>query len=301
MNSLFSALPTPFYNGKIDYSSFQKLIEFQIQHHIEGLVFSGSTGEGHSLTKQEYIDLITFASKLIRQINKHIKIVFGVGFNITSTALEYIEICNSFDIDYILATVPFYNKPQQEGIYQHFAKISNLSNKEIILYNVPSRTSTDMSNDTIVKLANDFKNIVALKDATGKLERVADIQMKLKQKKLDDFTLLSGEDITQIGFNALGGKGVVSVVSNVAPDECKNIQSLCREFNYKEAMMYQNVLSIISQAMFCETNPVPVKYALYKFNIFKSDELRLPLISLSNEHKERLNNLVNTYLSKYII
>lgn len=286
MESLFSALPTPFIDEKIDYKSLEGLIDFQVEGGVEGLVFSGSTGEGHSFSKEEWIDLMQFA---VKYTNKRAKVVAGVGFNITKPAVEYAKLAEEICVDYILATTPYYNKPQQDGIYQHFSSIANSAKKtQIILYNVPGRTATDMSNDTIVRLANDFDNIIALKDATGKLERVVDLKVKLKKAGVKNFTLLSGEDATQIGFNAMGGAGVISVVSNVAPKLCKKIQDACKNNDYKTALDYQNDLAILSSAMFCESNPVPVKYALYKMGIFTSDKPRLPLITLSDENKRNV-------------
>ena len=292
MERLFSALPTPFLNGEIDFNSLEKLIEFQIKNGVEGIVLSGSTGEGHSLTKQEWIELMKFGIKIA---NKKCAVVAGIGFNITAPAIEYAKMAEDIGVDYILATVPYYNKPQQDGIYKHFEAIcNNAKNTKIILYNVPGRTVTDMSNDTIVKLVNDFSNIVALKDATGKLDRVADLKFKLSSVR-NDFILLSGEDITQIGFNAMGGNGVMSVVSNIKPNLCKTIQELTKDGKFNNALKLQNELYEISTAMFCETNPVPVKYALYKLGIFKSDECRLPLITLSQKSKD----LVDKILLKY--
>ncbi|GEM_PF-207300 len=279
---LFSALPTPFLRGEIDFNSLEKLFSQQIQAGVYGVVLSGSTGEGHSLTKEEWTKLMQFGVKF----KDKIKIVAGVGFNITKKAVEYAKLADELGADYILATTPYYNKPQQRGIFNHFFQISSVVKKtKIILYNVPGRTATDMADETIVKLAGKCKNIVALKDATGKLERVGNVMNLIKDVR-DDFVLLSGEDATQIGFNAMGGRGVISVVSNVAPELCKKIQTLCENNDFAGALQYQNQLVDLSKAMFCETNPVPVKYALYKMGIFKSPECRLPLVELEKKSKE---------------
>lgn len=289
MERLFSALPTPFLNDKIDYNSLEKLIEFQIKNGVEGLVFSGSTGEGHSLSKDEWIELIEFGIKVVKN---RCAVVAGVGFNITSNAVEYSKIAEQLKVDYILATVPYYNKPQQDGIYKHFEAICNSAkNTKIILYNVPGRTVTDMSNDTILKLVKDFNNVVALKDATGKIERVVDLKYKLKDLN-KDFTLLSGEDVIQIGFNAMGGEGVISIVSNIKPKLCKDIQELTKKGDFTQALKLQNELYETSKAMFCESNPVPVKYALYKMGIFASPECRLPLIELSDKSKKIVEDVL---------
>ena len=290
MERLFTAIPTPFLEGEIDFKSLKNLILNQIENEVEGIVLSGSTGEGHSLSKNEWIKLIEYGM----QFQDKITIVAGIGFNITSTATEYAKLADEIGVKYILATTPYYNKPQQEGLYLHFKNICKVANNtKIILYNVPGRTSTDLQNDTIVQLAKDFQNIVALKDATGKLERVCDLRNELFSIR-PDFTMLSGEDATQIGFNAMGGKGVISVVSNIAPKICKKIQNACNDNNFQEALKYQNTLVKLSNAMFIESNPVPVKYALYKLGIFASQECRLPLVELTHEHKEKIDEILQT-------
>lgn len=287
MERLFSAFPTPFLNGKIDYSSLEKLFASQIEGGIDGAVLSGSTGEGHSLTKEEWKELMQFGVKF----KDDIKIVAGIGFNITANAVEYAKMAEQIGVDYILATTPYYNKPQQNGLYLHFKSICDAVKAKIILYNVPSRTGTDLQNDTIVSLAKDFPQIVALKDATGKLERVCDLNSKVAPIR-NDFVMLSGEDATQIGFNAMGGKGVISVVSNIAPRLCKTIQNACDGNDYNNALAMQNDLYKLSKAMFCETNPTPVKYALYKLGIFTSGELRLPLIDISESSKRLVDAIL---------
>ena len=287
---LFSALPTPFVNGEIDFKSLEKLFLQQIDSAVYGVVLSGSTGEGHSLSEDEWCELMKFALKF----QDKIKIVAGVGFNITNTAVEYAKMADDLGVDYILLTTPYYNKPQQKGIFNHFKQVSLAVKKaKIILYNVPSRTATDMSDKIVVELAMECTNIVALKDATGKLERVANLRNLLAGKR-DDFILLSGEDATQIGFNAMGGSGVISVVSNVAPVLCGKIQTCCEKNDFVGALKYQNDLFKLADAMFIETNPVPVKYALYKLGIFTSQECRSPLAELSEEHKKMIDDLLNT-------
>ena len=299
MERLFSALPTPFLGAncdEIDYKSLEKLIYFQVKNDVEGLVFSGSTGEGHTLTKNEWHDLISFGVKKVGEYNKKYsksaKVVAGVGFNCTLTAVKYAKIAEELAVDYILATVPYYNKPQQEGIYTHFAKIAGAVKTPIILYNVPGRTVTDMQNDTIVRLAKDFKNVVALKDATGKLERVAELKKLLDDAGCSDFVMLSGEDTTQIGFNAMGGQGVISVVANLAPRLCADIQNACKSGDYGAAVALQNELVELSKAMFCEPNPVPVKYALMKMEIFDNDAPREPLVKLGEKGQKIVDEVL---------
>ena len=288
MERLFTAIPTPFFDAKIDYSSLEKLIVQQLNNGVEGIVLSGSTGEGHSLSKDEWCELMKFGM----QYQDKISVVAGVGFNITANAVEYSRLAEQIGVKYILATTPYYNKPQQEGLYKHFKAICDVvKNTKIILYNVPGRTVTDLQNTTIAKLVNDCLQIVALKDATGKLERVCELKSQLQEIR-PDFVMLSGEDATQIGFNAMGGNGVISVVSNIAPKLCKKIQLACAKNDYKEALNFQNDLFSISKAMFCESNPVPVKYALYKMGIFRSPECRLPLDEISVNGKQLVDKIL---------
>ena len=288
MERTFTALPTPFLDNKIDFNSLRQLINTQIKNNIDGIVLSGSTGEGHSLSKQEWQQLMEFGMNF----QNDIAVVAGVGFNITSYAVEYAKLADEIGVRYILATTPYYNKPQQEGLYQHFKAICDVvKNTKIILYNVPGRTATDLQNETITELVKDFPQIVALKDATGKLERVCDLRNRLFDIR-PGFTMLSGEDCTQIGFNAMGGSGVISVVSNIAPKLCKKIQDLCEQNNYKQALNYQNNLFQLSEAMFVESNPVPVKYALYKMGIFSSAECRLPLVELNADNKAKIDKVL---------
>ena len=299
MKQLYTAIPTPFLNNKIDFGSLEKLINFQIENKVDGLVLSGSTGEGHNLSYEEWQDLLKF---VVKNYKNKIDIVAGVGFNSTVNAVKYSKKAEEIGVDYILATVPYYNKPQQNGIYHHFKSICQSVKTDVIIYNVPSRTATDISNDTISKLFNDFSNIVGLKDATGKLERVADLKSKIDNVKEKNninryFVMLSGEDATQIGFNAMGGVGVISVVSNIAPKLCKEIQENCKKGNFVKALKMQNILYTLSQAMFCETNPVPVKYALYKMNIFATEELRLPLVNICDENKKKIDEIILKYIT----
>ena len=301
MEKVFSAIPTPFLDDKIDLQSLENVIEYNIKHGVEGLVFAGSTGEWSSLSQDEWKQLIDFGVKttqtMNKKYNKNAVVITGCGFNYTKLAVEYAKLSEELGVNYILATTPSYNKPQQEGIYQHFSEICNAVKTKIILYNVPSRTGTDMKNDTIIKLAKDFNQIVGLKDASGDLKRVVDLYDKLHYiNRQDDFKLLSGDDETQIGFNAMGGSGVVSVVANIAPKLICEIQDNCKNNNYSSALTKQPMLYELSKAMFCETNPVPVKYALQQLGIFKSAEVRKPLIELGDESKVYIQNTISTYL-----
>ena len=296
MNYTISALPTPFEENRIDFTSLENLFNYQIQNGINGIVLSGSTGEGHTLSKEEWYSLISFG---IEKLRGKTEVIAGVGFNYTERAVEYAKMAEQIGVDSILATVPYYNKPQQDGIYQHFAMIAECAKKtNIILYNVPSRTATDIANETIVRLAKNYKNIIGLKDATGKLERVAELKALLEEDDVINFRLLSGEDATQIGFNAMGGNGVISVVSNINPQLCCQIQKFCENNDFANAVKKQNTLFRLSKIMFIETNPVPVKYALYKMGIIKTDDLRLPLVNLSEKSKKIINDVLKITKNK---
>lgn len=297
---LITAVPTPFYNNKIDFQSFEKLLDFQYKNNVEAVVVAGSTGEGMNLSNLEWYELIEFAVKY-KNNKKNFKIIAGCGSNSTFNAVNLSKEAEKLGVDAILSVVPYYNKPQQNGIYTHFKEIANSIKIPIILYNVPGRTVANIANDTIVKLTA-IDNIIGIKDATGDLSRVADLRNLLNKEyirsnkiiaKYNNFNIWSGEDITQIGFNAMGGTGVISVVSNIMPKLCYEIQSLCQNNKFNEALLLQNDLTQWSQNAFCDVNPVAVKYMLKQMNIFKSDEVRLPLVKINEELKNHLQLFLN--------
>lgn len=275
-SGLNTALITPFKNDKVDEEALEKIIEFQIKNGVDGIAPCGTTGESPTLTHEEHNLVIELCVKIV---NKRIKVIAGTGSNSTAEAIMITSYAKQVGADGSLSVVPYYNKPGQEGLYQHFKKLNDDCQTPIIIYNIPGRSVINMTDETIARLSK-LKNIVGIKDATADLARVASLRILVDK----DFSLISGEDKTTVGFNAMGGNGVISVVANIAPKLCADLQKACRDGDYKKAVEIQDKLTPLNQAMFCETNPMPIKYAASLMGLC-SDEIRLPLISPSDEAK----------------
>lgn len=276
---LFTAIVTPFKNGTIDEKALEKLVEFQIAGGVDGIVPCGTTGESPTLSHEEHNKVIEICVKVARG---RVKVIAGTGSNATEEAVMMTNHAKKVGADGCLVVAPYYNKPTPEGIYQHFKAINNCS-LPIILYNIPGRSVINISDTNIARMAADFENLVGIKDATGDLLRVATLRLLIKKP----FSYLSGEDGTAVGFNAMGGNGVISVTSNIAPKLCKDLQNACFAGDYKKALQLQDLLTDLHEAMFCETNPIPVKYAASLIGLC-STENRLPLVEATQASKERI-------------
>lgn len=287
----YTALITPFTESrtfkesKIDYDVFESLIEFQIGEGSHGLVPSGTTGESPTLNNKEHDAVIEFC---IKKVNGRVKVMAGTGSNATGEAIERTKHAEKSGADAALIMTPYYNKPNQEGIYQHFKAIHDASSIAIFLYNIPGRSIVDITDDTIKRLM-ELPRIVGIKDATGDLERP-----KSLTKINPDFIQFSGEDATAVEFNRLGGTGCISVSANIIPAKCTKIQELCFDGKFDEADKLQSGLMNFHDIMFCEPSPQPVKYAMSKMNMCEN-LLRLPLVSVSKDNEikiyEQLKNL----------
>lgn len=286
LKGLFTAIITPFKNGKIDENAFARLIEAQIAGGVDGIVPCGTTGESPTLSHDEHNYLIELA---VSVVNNRIKIIAGTGSNCTREAISLTQKAENYKVSAALIVAPYYNKPTKEGVYLHYKAISDNSNVPIIVYNVPSRTVVDISDEEIAKIAK-LKNIVGVKDATGDLSRVR----KLRKMVDKDFSILSGEDPSMVEFNKLGGDGIISVTSNIVPSLCSSMQRLSEARDFNGAMRIQNDLLNLNKLLFANTNPIPIKYACYLADICKN-EFRLPLsepdIELQKSLKEELIKL----------
>lgn len=284
-----TALVTPFRNDKIDEKAFAQLIEYQIKNNVSAVSPCGTTGESPTLSNDEHKEIIKLCVDIV---NKRVKVIAGTGSNSTVEAIGMTEYAKKVGADAVLSVVPYYNKPNQEGLYNHFKIISDSVDIPTILYNVPGRTVTNLADETIARLAN-LKNIIGIKDATGDLARVVNLRMNLASclSKTAEFMLLSGEDATMVGFNAMGGCGVVSVAANIAPSLCSELQKETLNGNYEKALKIQDKLYPLFKNLFIETNPVPVKYALYKMGMI-TEEIRLPLINASDETKAIIDSVL---------
>lgn len=269
-NQLFSgtltALVTPLVNNKIDYDSLENLIFEQKKNGVQGFVVCGTTGESTSLSKTEKTELFNFVKNLKL---KDTPLVFGCGGNNTDEIIFDLKQKEFQYCDAILSVVPYYNKPPQRGLVQHFTKIAANSPKPIILYNVPSRTVTSMDLETIKKLSEN-SNIIGIKEASGNINFANQISKSCH----DGFVLLSGDDASYEEFLEAGGHGVISVASHILP----------KSFSEKKILKYKNLID----ALFVESNPIPVKFALYLMNKIKSPELRLPLMTLDEKLQAKL-------------
>lgn len=263
----FTALITPFKNGKVDVDSLAKLVEFQIAGGVSGIVPCGTTGESPTLTPEEHNLVIEVCVKTAKG---RIKIMAGTGSNSTAEAVATTNHAKEVGADSCLIVAPYYNKPTQEGIYQHYAEL-NKCGIPLIIYNIPGRSVINITDETIARLA-ELENIAGIKDATGDLARVATLRKLIKK----DFLYLSGEDMTVVGFNAMGGNGVISVTSNIAPKLVSDLQNTTSRGDFKEALELQDKLTSLHQALFSETNPIPIKYAASLMGLCDA-EIRLPL------------------------
>ena len=274
----YTALITPFLQNKLDIDSFVKIIENQISNGIDGIVPCGTTGESPTLSADEHNLLIEVS---VATAKNKIKVMAGTGSNSTAEAIEFTRHAKKVGADSCLVVAPYYNKPTPEGVYQHFSALNKLD-IPLIIYNIPGRSVINISDVLIAKLAN-LTNVVGIKDATGDLLRVATLR-KLINK---DFLYLSGEDGTALGFNAMGGNGIISVTANIAPKLVANLQKATANNNYPQALQIQDSLTNLHSAMFCETNPGPVKYACSLLGLC-SPEIRLPLVLPTSESQQRI-------------
>ena len=274
----YTALVTPFKNNKIDEKALQKLVEFQIKNGVDGIVPCGTTGESPTLSHEEHLLVIELCIKFAKG---RVKIMAGTGSNSTEEAVMMTKHAKRLGADSCLIVAPYYNKPTPEGLYQHYKALDKCG-IPLYIYNVPGRTVINLSDETIARIA-ELKNVVGIKDATGDLSRVASFRLVSKKK----FSYLTGEDPIVVGFNAMGGNGVVSVTSNIAPKMVSDLQKATAKGDYKTALKLQDKLTALHAAMFCETNPIPVKYAVSLLGLC-SPEIRLPLVEPSKAAKERI-------------
>lgn len=274
----YTAIITPFKNNKIDEKSLAKLVEFQIKGGVDGIVPCGTTGESPTLSHEEHNLVIELCVKVAK---KRIKVMAGTGSNSTEEAVAMTKYAKKIGADSCLIVAPYYNKPTPEGIYQHFKALDQCG-IPLYIYNIPGRSVINISDENLARIA-ELKNVVGIKDATGDLARVATLRQLIKKK----FSYLSGEDATVVGFNAMGGNGVISVTSNIAPKMVSDLQKATDKGDYKAALKLQDKLTNLHGAMFCETNPIPIKYAASLMGLCSS-EIRLPLVSPSAAAKARI-------------
>ena len=285
------ALITPFKDNKLDVNSYVKLIHFHLNNGTNGLVPAGTTGESPTLSHEEHQQIIEIC---IKESKGKIPVIAGTGSNSTSEAISLTRHAEKAGANVALIVTPYYNKPTQEGLYQHYKAINDICGIPIIIYNIPSRSVIDMSVDTMARLF-ELKNIIGVKDATGILKRVDE----QKKKMGNEFIQLTGNDDNALEFNKRGGVGAISVTANIAPKLCSDFQkfSISKSDNeQKESERIDKILQPLHKSMFIESNPCPVKYAAKLLNLC-SDEVRLPLVKVTESTKDAVKKaLMSTNL-----
>ena len=275
------ALITPFDGESFDKKSFANLVEFQIEQGSNGLVPVGTTGESPTVSHDEHRQIVSLC---IEVAAGRVPVIAGAGSNSTKEAIELARFASDAGADGVLVVSPYYNKPNQEGLFQHFKAVADACKIPVILYNIPGRSIVDIDVETMLRLCNACPNIIGVKDATANMSRASMDRHVLG----DDFVQLSGEDMTALGYNAHGGRGCISVTANVAPALCSRFQAACAANKYDEALLIHEKLTPLHEALFIEPNPVGVKYAASRLGLC-NPQCRLPMVELRQETKDTID------------
>jgi 4-hydroxy-tetrahydrodipicolinate synthase len=276
---IFTALITPFKNGEVDFESLGKLVQFQLENKVEGFVISGTTAESPTLSQDEKKAIFAFVKS---ETSGKVPLVVGTGTNSTNETVQLTRAAEQWGADAVLTVTPYYNKPPQRGLVEHFRKVAECTSLPLILYNVPSRTITALSLETI-KALSEIKNVIGIKEASGDVE----FGRSIYQKCGHNFLVTSGDDATWLQLCSAGGRGVISVLSHVAPKEMADLLERLRRRD-PAALQDSEKFNDLVKLLFIEANPIPVKAALKMMNIISTDELRLPLVPLAQEYRESL-------------
>ena len=280
----FTALVTPFRNGEVDVEALEGMVEFQIQHGVSGLVPCGTTGETPAMSEAE--DRVVVET-VVRITNGRVPIIAGTGSNSTDMAIKYTKMAQEVGADGSLQVAPYYNKPTQEGLYRHFAAIAESTELPLVLYNIPGRTGVTISAETMARLA-EIPNIVGVKDSTLSMNMISDVIRLCGE----EFDVLSGDDPMTLPLVALGGRGVISVASNVAPGAVSDMVRAVLEGEWERGRELHYELLPLFRALFVETNPIPVKTAASLLGLC-SDEMRLPLVPMEGENLRALQETLD--------
>ncbi|MDR3178346.1 MAG: 4-hydroxy-tetrahydrodipicolinate synthase [Campylobacteraceae bacterium] len=291
LHGAMTAIITPFKNGKIDEQKYEKLIKRQIQNNIDVIVPVGTTGESATLDHEEHRRCIEIAVAVCKGTN--VKVMAGAGSNATHEAVDLAKFAQFQGADAILSVTPYYNKPTQEGLYQHYKTIANSVSIPVLLYNVPGRTGCDIQTNTVIRLFKECPNIFGVKEATGSIDRCVDLLAH--EPKL---CLISGEDAINYPILSNGGKGVISVTANLLPDKISELTHKALNSDYLGAKAINDELYAINKALFCESNPIPIKAAMYIAGLLDSLEYRLPLVPPSDEHFRFIEQTMKKYTIK---
>jgi len=292
MNSLISgastAIITPFKNGKLDEACYAKLIKRQIDNGIDAICPVGTTGESATLSHDEHKRCIEIAVEVCKGTNT--KVLAGAGSNATHEAIDIAKHAQSCGVDALFSVSPYYNKPSQEGLYQHYKAIASSVDVPFMLYNVPGRTGVDILPDTVKRLFNDVPNIFGIKEATGSIERTVELLAKVPE-----LYVFSGDDAIDFPILASGGKGITSVTANLLPDMKAKLTHAALEGDFKTSKAINDELFEINKVMFCESNPIPIKAAMYIAGLIDTLEYRLPLVKPSKENMKKIEDTIKKY------
>ena len=283
-----TALITPFKNGKVDLEKYESLIKRQIEQGMDAVVPVGTTGESATLSHQEHKDCISVAVAACKGTN--VKVIAGAGSNATHEACDIAKHAQDVGAHGLLSVTPYYNKPTQEGLYQHYKAIANSVEIPFMLYNVPGRTGVDLEADTTIRLFDDVPNIYAIKEATGSLERTVELLSRRK-----DLVVVSGDDAIDFPMLVNGGKGIISVTSNILPNLKSELVHSVEEGKFNVARQINEDLYPLNNVLFCESNPIPIKAAMYLAGLLDTLEYRLPLTAPSAETMKKLEETLKLY------
>ncbi len=280
------AIVTPFYSGNVDKQALEELVEFQISNGTDVIVPCGTTGESATLSQQEHVDVIKI---VVDKVAGRVPVLAGTGSNCTVEAISLTKEAKNIGADGALVITPYYNKPTQKGLYEHFSVIAEEAGIPMVMYNVPGRTGVNMLPETVARLA-EIENIVGIKEASGSLTQINKV-MTLCGDRLD---LFSGDDFIVVPILSMGGKGVISVAANIAPDKVAKMVDLFFDGKLKEAADIQKNILKLCDAMFMETNPIPVKTSLAMMGKIR-EEFRLPMCSMEEQNRKQLESVLREY------
>ncbi|MDR3596361.1 4-hydroxy-tetrahydrodipicolinate synthase [Clostridium sp.] len=284
IQGVYVPLITPFTNDKVDYDSYKKMIDHYLNKDISGIIPLATTGESPTIDEYEYEEII---EKTMEYNNNRVPVFIGIGGNNTKKVIDKLRLAEKYKVDGILSVCPYYNRPDQRGIYEHFLRISEATNLNIIIYNIPYRTGRNIENDTIYKLA-ELKNIVGLKDSCGDIKQTTNLLLNPPK----NFSILTGEDILFYTTLTLGGDGGILASSHLNTEKFIEVYNAIKNNDHQLAREKWKVISKIIPMLFEEPNPVPIKYCLNKLGIISSPEVRLPLTEITNNLKSRLDNVL---------
>ncbi len=283
LSGIITALVTPFKDDKFDSVAFKDLVKWQIQEGVNGLAVNGATGESPTVEEDELIQMIEIATTLAKS---KVPVLVGTGLNSTKRSIKLTQMAQKMGASAALIVSPYYNKPTQAGIYEHYKAIHDETDIPIIVYNVPARAIIDIGLDTLERLIG-LKRIAGIKDCSHDVERPIAIKRMLKKSGRSDFSLLTGDDSEALAFGVSGGHGCISVTSNIVPRELAQMQKAIANNNFADALKIHSRLLNLNKTLFCETNPIPVKYALHLMGKISS-EVRLPLTVPSDSSKNQI-------------